>query len=109
MMKGRKVLGIFIILALLCSGVVLIMEEIAYTPNSAKFEEIITDTENAINLNSATSAELQKLDGIGEKTADKIIKFRERVRRFETIHDIKLVKGYGEILFETNKCMITVK
>ena len=49
-----------------------------------------------VNINNADSEVLTRLDGIGEKTADKIIKFREEHGDFESIEELVLVPGIGE-------------
>jgi len=60
-----------------------------------------------ININTASKLELKKLKGIGEKTAQKIIKYRKK-SPFKTIEDIKKVKGIGPKKFEKMKKYITV-
>ncbi len=60
-----------------------------------------------ININTASKLELKKLKGIGEKTAQKIIKYRKK-SPFKTIEDIKKVKGIGPKKFEKMKKHITV-
>ena len=53
-------------------------------------------TRDLVDLNSADQKELRNLPGIGEKTADKIIEFRERNGPFERIELIVLVDGISE-------------
>ena len=60
-----------------------------------------------ININTAGADELMKLKGVGEKTAEKIIEYRERAP-FESIEDIMNVSGIGEKKFEDIKDMICV-
>lgn len=71
-------------------------------------EDKIEDNQNTkISINNATKEELTKLNGIGEKTAEKIIEYRKE-NKFKTIEDIKNVSGIGESLYEKIKDSITV-
>lgn len=55
-----------------------------------------------ININRASIEELQTLEGIGEKTAQNIIEYRED-KQFNSIEEIMEVKGIGEGKFEKIK------
>ena len=55
----------------------------------------IPTTNNLISLNQATKEELMTIKGIGPKTADKIIEYRNE-QPFMTIEDIQKVSGIGE-------------
>ena len=48
------------------------------------------------------------LDGVGEGTAEKIIKYREKNEYFNTIEDLMNVSGIGESKFNALKDDITV-
>ncbi len=50
-----------------------------------------------VNINSAGIKELTKIPGIGVKTAQKIIEFRNLNGKFKTIDDLIKVKGIGKI------------
>lgn len=60
-----------------------------------------------ININTADAAELMKLKGVGEKTAEKIIEYRAQTP-FEKPEDIMNIKGIGEKKFEDIKDHICV-
>ncbi len=60
-----------------------------------------------ININTASKDMLQNLDGIGEKTAEKIIEYRKN-NKFQKIEDIMEVSGIGEAKFEAIKDYICV-
>ncbi|WP_275060688.1 ComEA family DNA-binding protein [Fervidobacterium islandicum] len=62
-----------------------------------------------ININTATSEELQKLPGIGPTKAQAIIDYRTANGPFKTIEEIRNVKGIGEKTFEKLKELITVR
>lgn len=61
-----------------------------------------------ININTASEAELDTLPGIGPARAKDIISYREEKGGFDTIEDIKNIKGIGEASFEKLKEKITV-
>ncbi|WP_062552067.1 ComEA family DNA-binding protein [Peptoniphilus phoceensis] len=59
-----------------------------------------------ININSADASDLQKIPGVGEKTAEKIIDYRNN-NSFSSIEDIKNVPGIGDKKFESMKDYIS--
>lgn len=61
-----------------------------------------------ININTATSEELQTLPGIGEVKAAAIIAYREEHGAFSDISEIINVSGIGEKTFENIRGRITV-
>lgn len=61
-----------------------------------------------ININTASEAELDTLPGIGPARAKDIISYREEKGGFNSIEDIKNIKGIGEASFEKLKEKITV-
>jgi len=61
-----------------------------------------------IDINIASSAELETLPGIGPTTAQKIIEYRQTNGAFVSIEDIINVSGIGPGLYERIKDLITV-
>lgn len=61
-----------------------------------------------VNINTANIGELTTISGIGEKTAMKIIEYRETNGKFKTIEDIRNVSGIGEAKYENIKDYICV-
>ena len=61
-----------------------------------------------ININTATIEELDKLPGVGEATANKIVNHRNDNGEFKTIEEIKNVNGIGDKKFEDMKNLICV-
>ena len=57
----------------------------------------------AVNLNTATQAELETLKGVGHKKAQSIIEYREQNGAFQSVDDLKKVKGFGEKSVESLK------
>jgi len=61
-----------------------------------------------ININTASSFELESLPGIGPTTAGKIITYRDENGPFVSIEDIINVSGIGPGTYERIKDLITV-
>lgn len=65
--------------------------------------------EGKININTADGKTLERLKGIGEVLAARIIEYRDTYGPFKNIEDIKNVSGIGESKFNSIKDDITVK
>lgn len=78
----------------------------AYITNGSKTSDTTGDKQ--VNINTATSEELQTLTGIGPSTAEKIITYRQEQGKFEKIEDITKVSGIGEKTFQKFKAKIMV-
>lgn len=61
-----------------------------------------------ININTATLEELQKINGVGEIKARSIIEYREKNGGFKSIDEMKNIDGIGDKTFEKMKDGITV-
>ncbi|MEA3370085.1 MAG: helix-hairpin-helix domain-containing protein [Campylobacterota bacterium] len=55
-----------------------------------------------VDINSASKSELMSLNGIGEKKAEAILKYRETTC-FANVNGLLRVKGIGPKLIEKNK------
>jgi competence ComEA-like helix-hairpin-helix protein len=61
-----------------------------------------------INLNTATSEELQLVPGIGPVTADKILKMRRSYGSFKSVDDLLAIRGLGPKRLEKMRKYLTV-
>ena len=61
-----------------------------------------------ISLNSATAQELTTLTGVGEKTAQAIIAYRDALGGFTSIDELQQVKGIGPAKFATISPEVTL-
>ncbi|MBD3362422.1 hypothetical protein GF362_01755 [Candidatus Dojkabacteria bacterium] len=62
-------------------------------------------SQELVNINTASSSELETLPGVGPSTATKIIQGRP----YKQVDDLMNVKGIGEATFEKLKSLIIVK
>jgi competence protein ComEA len=70
--------------------------------------EGVTSTTELIDINTASSVELEELPGIGPTTAQKIVEYREQNGPFLSPEDIINVSGIGPGTYERIKDLITV-
>ncbi len=61
-----------------------------------------------IDLNTASVQELVQLDGIGEKKAEAIVQYRDRVGPFTSVDQLTNVKGIGSVTLEKNRPLLVV-
>jgi competence protein ComEA len=61
-----------------------------------------------VNLNSATAAQIATLPGIGPKTAELVVQYRQKNGNFKKIEEIMNVRGVGEKSFLKIKDRLTV-
>ncbi|MDD3529534.1 MAG: ComEA family DNA-binding protein [Gallionellaceae bacterium] len=57
----------------------------------------------AVNLNTATQAELEAVKGIGPSKAKAIIAYREKNGGFKSVDELANVKGFGKASVEKLK------
>ena len=54
-----------------------------------------TGNEEKVNINTADESQLQTLNGIGQKRAQEIIRYRQANGSFKSLEDLKNVPGFG--------------
>lgn len=73
------------------------------TANESTSGDSTQNNGEKVNLNTASAADLQKLNGIGQKKAEQIIAYREQNGQFKKIEDLMQVSGIGEKTFAALK------
>ena len=62
----------------------------------------------AVNINTASAADLVALPGIGAKTAARILEYRQKNGPFKKVEELMNVRGVGEKNFVKLKAQISV-
>jgi competence protein ComEA len=61
-----------------------------------------------LNLNSATTADLEKLPGVGAAMAARILEYRQKSGGFKKVEELMNIQGIGERNFLRLKPLVTV-
>jgi competence protein ComEA len=61
-----------------------------------------------VNINAATSEELQQVPGIGPATAEKILQMRKSYGLFKSVDDLLAIKGIGKKRLDKMRKYLTV-
>jgi competence protein ComEA len=61
-----------------------------------------------VNINTATSEELQQVPGIGPATAEKILQMRKSYGLFKSVDDLLAIKGIGKKRLDKMRKYLTV-
>ena len=64
--------------------------------------------ERPVNLNTATSEQLQQVPGIGPATAGKILQMRKTYGPFKSVDDLLAIRGLGAKRLEKMRKYLTV-
>jgi competence protein ComEA len=98
----RFITAVAIALALACTSPVIAAQSAAATPKAA------VSAAAPINLNSATTTQLQTLPGVGPATAQRIVEYRQKNGGFKKVEDLMNVRGLGEKSFLKIKPLVVV-
>jgi competence protein ComEA len=60
-----------------------------------------------VDVNTASAADLQKVPGIGQSLAQRIVEFREKNGPFAQVDDLVKIRGIGEKSIVTLKPYLT--
>lgn len=92
-----------------CLALALALPATAMAQEGAPPEKGDAKAPATVDLNTATAAQLESLPGIGPKTAQRIIEYREKNGPFKKIEDLMNVKGIGEKSFLKLKPGLTAR
>ena len=61
-----------------------------------------------VNINTSSKWRLQKLPGVGETIAERIIDYRREVGHFNDLSELKKISGIGEKRYNDMKKVVTL-
>jgi competence protein ComEA len=80
----------------------------AYAQEKSAKPKASASVATPVNLNTATAAQLEKLPGIGARTAQLIVEHRQKNGNFKKVEELMNIKGIGEKSFLKLKPLVTV-
>ena len=84
-------------------------KEQCYPDAISAYEQLIKQPRSRpININTATASDFASLQGVGVATAERIIRHRAQVGRFERVDDLMQVKGIGQATLDKNRHRLSV-
>jgi competence ComEA-like helix-hairpin-helix protein len=130
--KTERNVILFLTVTLLCGAGIRLFQEMFpsaqqfdYHASDSTFAALSTITEDSadaasiksgseegsekININTATKQQLMDLPGIGEVTADRILRYRRETGKFSTVEDLRVIKGISANKLERLKPMISTQ
>ena len=109
MFRLRKLarLGGFLLAVFALLSVITGSQEAAYAAPKSE-SKVEMQSSALVNINKATSEELQRIRGIGPVIAERIIKYRQDRGRFDRVDDLTQVSGIGAAKLEKIKNQVTV-
>ena len=75
----------------------------------ALFEEPIAKSASRININTAGARELEKLPGVGQVIAERIIEHRTQYGPFRRAEHLMMVRGISDSKFRNLRALITTE
>jgi competence ComEA-like helix-hairpin-helix protein len=77
--------------------------------NVAPISKETGEESGKLNINMATKQQLMDLPGIGEVTAERILKYRKETGKFTSLQDLRAIKGISKNKLERLSPMITTQ
>ena len=89
---------LIIAVSILAVGIIVYLGIFDVEPPKTSYEGLASAeiSEYRININTAGADELTRCDGLGEKTAQAIIEYRNNNGKYKSVDELLNIKGIGE-------------
>ena len=98
----------FTLAAVLIAGSLTSLAAYAQGPSARQSAQASKPAAAVVNINTAATAELEALPGVGPALAARIIDYRQKYGPFKKIEDLMSVRGIGEKSFLKLKPLVTI-
>jgi len=78
-------------------------------PTGSAATGAVADSSSLIDINQASAADLEKLDGIGPTLAERIVKYRTKIGKFKRLDQLQDVDGIGPKKLNAIKGQVSVR
>ena len=111
MADHRLILLLLLLVAPFAQGCVKLPRQTSRAPSQTAQQIFRHEASSAllVNVNTASLAELEKLPGIGEALAARIVAHRNQYGRFRRAEHLIMVRGISERRFRVLRAYITVE
>ena len=92
--------------------IILVISALAGCSPSVVFEGervVAVSSAGAVNINTATADELERLNGVGRATAENVIAYRTENGAFRRVEHLMLVRGISERRFAELRPFVTAE
>src|SRR5262245_31083388 len=108
MQRCRRVLDVWVVLCLAGGIAALSVSAPAAAPGAAESRAVVAKGQVSVDVNAATEEEFVSVPGIGKSLARRIVEFRDKNGPFKQIEELMKVQGIGEKSLEKLRPYLTL-
>jgi competence protein ComEA len=90
------------------AAVLVLAAPVNASPSQEKSSQAKAAPAQIVNINTAPADQLERLPGVGPKTAARIVEYRQKNGGFKKVEELMNVRGIGENAFLKMKSQLTV-
>jgi competence protein ComEA len=99
---------LIIVTSVALAAALVLAAPVSAAPFQEKSPEAKAAPVQTVNINTAPADQLERLPGVGPKTAARIVEYRQKNGGFKKVEELMNVRGIGEKAFLKMKNQLTV-